>query len=179
MEDPLKEYKEKRRFGKTPEPTGGKSSGKNIFVVQKHDASRLHYDFRLEIDGVLKSWAVPKGPSLNPKDKRLAVMTEDHPLDYADFEGVIPDGLYGAGPVIVWDTGVVDGELEAGLRKGHMSFTLHGKKLKGEWSLVQLKGGKNWLLIKKDDGFASDRDILAEMPDSVLSGRSIQDVLKP
>jgi bifunctional non-homologous end joining protein LigD len=180
MEDPLKEYKEKRRFEKTPEPAGlRKSSGKNIFVVQKHDASRLHYDFRLEIDGVLKSWAVPKGPSLDPKDKRLAVMTEDHPLDYAKFEGVIPEG-YGAGTVMVWDTGTFENAGEAslgdGLRKGHMSFTLHGKKLKGGWSLIQMRGGRNWLLAKKDDEHAGSRDILAEEPDSAISGKSMEEI---
>lgn len=180
--DSLREYKEKRKFDKTPEPAGivKSSAGKLIFVVQKHDASRLHYDFRLEIDGVLKSWAVPKGPSLNPKDKRLAVMTEDHPLDYADFEGVIPEG-YGAGTVMVWDHGTVEGvgsTLDEGLKKGHMSFILKGKKLKGEWSLVQLKGrdDKNWLLIKKQDEFASEEDVLVSKPDSVLSGKSLKDI---
>lgn len=177
MEDSLNEYKKKRDFGKTPEPSGGKSSSRPIFVVQKHDASRLHYDFRLEINGVLKSWAVPKGPSLNPKDKRLAVLVEDHPLDYANFEGIIPEG-YGAGTVMVWDHGTVEGNLEEGLRGGHMSFTLHGKKLKGEWSLVQLKGGKNWLLMKKADGFASEKDVLAEKPDSALTGRSLEEIVK-
>ena len=169
---PLKEYKEKRDFKKTPEPTGGSNSGKPIFVVQKHDASHLHYDLRLELDGVLKSWAVPKGPSLDPKVKRLAVMTEDHPIDYAQFVGVISEG-YGAGTVMVWDNGTAEGELEEGLKKGHITFTLHGKKLNGEWSLVQLRGSKNWLLMKKDDEFASKDDILLSKPDSVLSGKSI------
>jgi len=174
--DPLKAYKEKRNFGKTPEPAGGKSSGKPVFVVQKHAASHLHYDFRIEISGVLKSWAVPKGPSLNPKDKRLAVMTEDHPLDYANFEGVIPEG-YGAGTVMIWDRGEFEcKDAESGLKEGRMSFTLHGRKLKGEWSLFQMKNRseKNWLLSKKDDEFAGEKDILEEEPDSVVSGRSIE-----
>lgn len=173
----LKEYNKKRKFDTTSEPEGNvKSSGKNIFVVQKHDASRLHYDFRMEIGGVLKSWAVPKGPSLDYKVKRLAVMTEDHPLDYADFEGVIPEGEYGAGPVIVWDNGTYEGDMD--LAKGHVDFVLKGKKLKGEWSLVQLKGGKNWLLIKKKDKEASDKDVLISKPDSVLTKRSIEEIAK-
>lgn len=176
MEDKLAEYR-KKRSSKTPEPIGGRSGSKPIFVVQKHDASHLHYDLRLEIDGVLKSWAVPKGPSLNPKDKRLAVMTEDHPLDYAKFEGIIPEG-YGAGTVMVWDRGTVGGELETELKKGHISFTLHGKKLKGGWSLVQLKGSKNWLLMKKQDEFADEDDILKTKPDSTLTGRSLEGIRK-
>jgi bifunctional non-homologous end joining protein LigD len=172
----LKEYGKKRDFKNTPEPKGGKVTGQNIFVVQKHDASRLHYDFRMELGGVLKSWAVPKGPSLNPKDKRLAVMTEDHPVDYAKFEGKIPEGEYGAGPVIVWDNGTYEGNLDEGLKKGHATFTLHGQKMKGEWSLVNLRGSKNWLLIKKDDDFASDENILESKPNSVLTNKSIEDM---
>ncbi len=190
MGDPLAEYKEKRRFEKTPEPAPvEKNSGKDIFVVQKHLASRLHYDLRLEVGGVLKSWAVPKGPSLNPADKRLAVVTEDHPLDYAGFEGVIPEGLYGAGTVMVWDTGTYentsekDGKrisMDEGLRKGHISFKLHGKKLKGAFSMVLMKGrGEgNWLIMKADDGGASNKDVLTEKPDSALTGRSLEDITK-
>jgi len=177
MEDSLKEYKEKRNPKKTPEPMGGKSSRKPIFVVQKHDASHLHYDFRLEIGNVLKSWAVPKGPSLNPKDRRLAVMTEDHPLDYANFEGVITEG-YGAGTVMIWDKGSVVAEepMEEGLKKGKLSFKLNGKKLKGGWSLIQMRGGRNWLLAKRGDEYASNRDILAEEPNSAVSGKSMEKI---
>lgn len=196
MEEPLAEYRKKRDAAKTPEPMGGRSSGTPIFVVQKHDASHLHYDLRLEINGVLASWAVPKGPSLNPKDKRLAVRTEDHPLDYAKFEGVIPEG-YGAGTVMVWDTGNFECEdAEAGLRKGTLSFKLTGKKLKGEWSLFQMKdrlgksregsrasreirGEKNWLLSKKQDEFASEKNILEEKPDSAISGKSLEQIKSP
>src|SRR5689334_24356977 len=138
-------YKKKRSFKNTPEPAGGKAAGASLkFVVQKHDATRLHYDFRLEMEGVLKSWAVPKGPSLNPADKRLAMMVEDHPLDYRTFEGIIPEGNYGAGTVIVWDEGTyssretadrAEGErlLREGLRKGHLRIVLNGQKLKGEF----------------------------------------------
>jgi len=137
----LEEYRRKRRFEKTPEPAGEKGSAatSNRFVVQKHDARRLHYDFRLEIDGALKSWAVPKGPSLNPADKRLAMQTEDHPLEYAGFEGVIPKGQYGAGPVMVWDQGTFEpeGGLSATrqLEGGDLTFTLHGRKLRGSFEL--------------------------------------------
>lgn len=190
MADPLAEYKEKRKFDKTPEPGPvQKSSGKDIFVVQKHLASHLHYDLRLEAGGVLKSWAVPKGPSLNPKEKRLCVMTEDHPVDYASFEGVIPEG-YGAGTVMVWDTGTYenlsekDGKpisMDEGLRKGHISFKLHGKKLKGSWSMVKTRFGgseKNWLLMKAADEGASEKDILAEKPDSALTGKSLEEISK-
>lgn len=172
----LEEYRKKRNPEKTNEPFSGESSEKPIFVVQKHDASHLHYDLRLESNGVLKSWAVPKGPSLDPKVKRLAVMTEDHPIDYARFEGNIPKEQYGGGAVMVWDNGIVEGDLEEGLKKGHASFILRGKKLKGEWSLVQLKDSKNWLLIKKDDEFVSKEDILLSKPDSVLTNRSIEQI---
>ena len=142
----LKEYKKKRTFGKTPEPTGGKPSAKTLhFVVQKHDATRLHYDFRLEMQGVLKSWAVPKGPSMNPEDRRLAMMVEDHPYDYKDFEGIIPEGNYGAGTVIIWDQGTYGSLEEEGtkekeeksllrqLKAGSLKFKLNGTKLKGEF----------------------------------------------
>lgn len=177
----LATYNQKRNFKKTPEPSGTKThTGKKlIFVVQKHDASHLHYDFRLEMEGVLKSWAVPKGPSLDPSVKRLAMQVEDHPWSYRDFEGEIPAGNYGAGDVIVWDTGTYEGEdgekgLLEGLRKGHLSFTLHGEKLKGSWSLVRTRRDKNdrsqWLLVKKDDEYASDEDVTREVG-SVLSNR--------
>ncbi len=129
------------------------------FVVHEHHSTRLHYDFRLEIAGVLKSWAIPKGPSMSPADKRLAVLVEDHPLEYGDFEGIIPEGNYGAGPVLIWDAGDFrpEGDPESGLRKGKLSFSLEGKKLKGSFSLVLMKGrgsGKDWLLIKGQDSFA-------------------------
>ncbi len=168
-------YNKKRNFGKTPEPTGKTKEDKDalIFVVQKHHASHLHYDLRLEMEGVLKSWAVPKGPSMNPGDKRLSMMVEDHPYDYKDFEGNIPEGNYGGGNVIVWDNGtyLANGEkdkkesekaLLAGLKKGHLNFILKGKKLKGEFDLVKIRNGKQenaWLLIKKEDKYASEADI--------------------
>jgi bifunctional non-homologous end joining protein LigD len=131
------------------------------FVVHEHHATRLHYDFRLEISGVLKSWAVPKGPSMNPAEKRLAVMVEDHPLEYGDFEGIIPQGHYGAGPVLIWDSGMFqpEGDPETGLKREKLSFALGGDKLKGSFSLALMKGrgtGKEWLLIKKRDAFARD-----------------------
>lgn len=184
----LTRYKQKRNFSQTAEPEGSvKGKGQQlIFVVQKHNASRLHYDFRLEMEGVLKSWAVPKGPSLNPDDKRLAMMVEDHPYDYKDFEGHIPEGNYGAGNVIVWDNGTYhsleggtakddEKKLLAGLNKGHISFILEGKKLKGEFALVKLKGkGDNaWLLIKKNDEYASTQDVLKKNK-SVLSNNTIE-----
>src|SRR5579863_5053387 len=166
----LKEYKKKRSFSSTPEPQGGHPDSKTLqFVVQKHAASRLHYDFRLEMDGVLKSWAVPKGPSLNPADKRLAMEVEDHPFDYKDFEGTIPAGNYGAGTVMVWDQGTYEVQPDADRKTnetlafeqwqaGHLRFTLAGSKLKGEFALVRIKSGrgKNWLLIKHRDEFAQD-----------------------
>src|SRR4026209_174950 len=134
-------YKKKRSFNKTPEPTGGKASGNALrFVIQKHDATRLHYDFRLELEGVLKSWAVPKGIPTTRADKRLAMHVEDHPLDYGDFEGVIPEGTYGAGSVMVWDTGTWEPRDEnplQALHAGKLKFLLHGQKLKGEWTLVR------------------------------------------
>ncbi|MGA3293819.1 MAG: DNA ligase D [Candidatus Acidiferrales bacterium] len=181
----LQEYRRKRRFSETPEPRGGaKAARGNHFVVQEHHATRLHYDFRLEVDGVLKSWAVPKGPSLNPSDKRLAVQTEDHPLDYAKFEGTIPKGNYGAGEVIVWDEGTFDpeGPLPASqqIERGELKFTLHGQKLNGSFVLVKLrssrwgKPGKDWLLIKHRDSAAQDDWNIAEHSESVLSGRIIR-----
>jgi len=166
----LSQYKQKRNFNESPEPVAGKSKSASqlAFVIQRHKASRLHYDFRLELDGTLKSWAVPKGPSMNPGDKRLAMMVEDHPYDYKDFAGVIPSG-YGAGIVEIWDSGTytaidqADGAasikaLRAGLKAGNLKFTLKGKKLKGEFALVKLKSKEEntWLLIKHRDKFAVD-----------------------
>lgn len=161
----LKEYQEKRNFNSTPEPDADLSGSPNrvpVFVIQKHEASHFHFDFRLEVDGVLKSWTVPKGPSMNPKDKRLAIEVEDHPLSYAHFEGVIPEGNYGAGLVEIWDSGVyayTDKSLDiaTAIKHGLIEFKLHGHKLKGLFTLVRtnLDGNiKNWLLIKKDDVFA-------------------------
>jgi bifunctional non-homologous end joining protein LigD len=188
---PLEEYRKKRDFDQTAEPEGKDSQagdGKLRFVVQKHAATRLHYDLRLELDGVLKSWAVPKGPSLNPKDKRLAKMTEDHPFDYRHFEGVIPKGSYGAGTMIIWDEGVYqapgagsreesENSLREGLENGNLKFTLEGKKLQGEYALVRMKddNGDNWLLIKKNDEFASSEDVL-EQSQSVRSGSSLEEI---
>ncbi len=176
-------YRRKRDFRRTPEPRGkaARQSGYR-YVIQKHDARRLHYDFRLELDGVLKSWAVPKGPSLDPRDKRLAVHVEDHPLDYGKFEGNIPERQYGAGAVIVWDRGkwIPEGDPRAGYRSGHLHFRLEGEKLRGDWKLVRTDGttsGKEqWLLLKVDDAYASDIDIVETLPDSVATGRSIDDV---
>jgi len=164
----LREYKKKRKFDETTEPKGEskKSKGKLIFVIQRHAASRLHYDFRLEMDGVLKSWAVPKGPSLDPKDKRLAMMVEDHPYDYKDFEGNIPEGNYGAGQVEIWDKGTYepieetdlpdDKFFQKELKSGSLKFKMNGKKLKGEFALVKMKNAENnaWLLNKHKDQFA-------------------------
>lgn len=162
----LKNYSLKRNFKKTPEPKGKQKSGKDlIFVIQKHHARNLHYDFRLEFDGVLKSWAVPKGPSFDPHNKRLAVEVEDHPIAYANFEGEIPKGEYGAGNVVIWDSGswMPPEDTAAALKKGHLDFTLHGKKLKGKWSLIRMgkpSDKNNWLLIKAKDQYAqTDYDI--------------------
>lgn len=172
----LELYKKKRNFKETPEPEGSTKSSKSklAFVIQRHKASRLHYDFRLEMDGVLKSWAVPKGPSLNPKDKRLAMMVEDHPYDYKDFAGVIPSG-YGAGIVEIWDEGTYSDpensdlktaqkSLRSALKAGNLKFTMFGKKLKGEFALVKLKGKDDnaWLLIKHNDEYAVDEDYNSE-----------------
>src|SRR6201995_4069882 len=161
---PLEEYASKRRFSDTPEPPPGKAGERfppNCFCVQRHDATRLHYDFRLEIDGVLKSWAVPKGPSLDPGVKHLAAHVEDHPIDYGDFEGNIPSGNYGAGSVMLWDRGTFEllGDLagDAQIAKGDLKFRLHGEKLNGDFALVHMKGrgkGNEWLIIKKRDEFA-------------------------
>ncbi len=179
----LETYAGKRRFAATPEPKAEKSrqrtAGLPRFVVHKHDATRLHYDLRLEMDGALASWAVPKGPSLNPADRRLAVETEDHPLEYADFEGRIPEGEYGAGDSLVWDRGTYEtdppGQASRMREKGHLSFVLHGQKLNGRWHLVRTRprGGKtSWLLFKgEDDAASKEHDIVAEHPESVKTGR--------
>jgi bifunctional non-homologous end joining protein LigD len=152
-----------------------------LFVVQKHQGRNLHYDFRLEVGGVLKSWAVPKGPSLNPAVKRLAVAVEDHPLEYADFEGNIPEGQYGAGPVMVWDQGTYNPEdpakSAASLENGELKFVLHGRKLRGSWVLVRTRN-HNWLLIKHRDAYASSEDITRLEPRSVFSGRSLSEIAR-
>ena len=191
---PLERYAAKRSFTRTPEPPAklaGERPGPLMFVVQKHAARQLHYDFRLELDGVLKSWAVPKGPSLDPSDKRMAVEVEDHPFDYASFEGVIPPKQYGAGNVIVWDCGVyspdegqqysfvdraeAQARVRAELAAGKLSILLCGEKLKGSFALVKTKTGNQWLLIKHRDRFAQPNDILAHKA-SVLSGMSLDDI---
>src|SRR5215208_171991 len=186
----LNEYNSKRNFKNTPEPSGvardtlqRDKKERLRFVIQKHDASKLHYDFRLETkDGVLLSWAVPKGPSLDPRQKRLAVETEDHPLDYIDFEGVIPEGNYGAGTVIVWDIGTytTGRDIRQQFREGKISFILSGKKIKGSFSLIRIRQRqKQWLLIKSgDDGYATseeeeeEEDLTITAPESVLTGRT-------
>jgi bifunctional non-homologous end joining protein LigD len=183
----LEAYRSKRNFKATAEPRGREPvESSDIFVVQKHDATRLHYDFRLALEGVLKSWAVTRGPSLDPGEKRLAVAVEDHPLEYSDFEGTIAEGEYGGGAVIVWDRGswTPIGDPQRGLKKGHLEFELHGEKLKGRWHLVRMRvkpqeKRENWLLIKGDDEYArsaADADILEEHPESVKTGRVIDDV---
>ncbi|CAM3022252.1 DNA polymerase ligase N-terminal domain-containing protein [Flavobacterium frigoris] len=182
----LKKYSEKRNFNSTTEPKGDAVKPKKelVFVVQKHAASHLHYDFRLEMDGVLKSWAIPKGPSMNPADKRLAIMVEDHPYDYKDFEGIIPEGNYGAGKVIVWDNGTYtladtqeEGDIKSDLEKGKLGIILKGHKLKGEFTLVRLKGKQEnaWLLIKKNDGDGSYDDVLLQ-DKSVVSHVTLEDL---
>lgn len=177
----LEKYEKKRDFNETNEPSGKKGKGKNekIFVVQKHQASNLHYDFRLVIDGVLKSWAIPKGPSMNPKEKRLAIQTEDHPIDYQDFEGVIPEGQYGAGKVIVWDKGEYKyknddnvKDIKEGLEKGEIKIELRGEKLKGVFVMVKMKG-KQWLLIKKKDKYSKKK---VKNEKSVKSGKTIEEI---
>lgn len=190
--DQLKTYRAKRDFRKTSEPAGRrkKSRGKPVFVIQKHDASRLHYDFRLEVDGVLKSWAVPKGPSTDPKEKRLAVPTEDHPLEYAEFEGTVPQDEYGAGTVMVWDTGTYwnlrerEGRavsMKNALRTGKVEVWLEGKKLSGGYALVRTgkKKDTRWLLIKMNDSAADRRrNPVSTQPKSVLSGRTLKQIQK-
>lgn len=184
----LRTYRGKRHFQRTSEPAGsGDSPGEQpTFVVQIHDASTLHFDFRLEVDGVLKSWSVPKGPSADPQDKRLAMPTEDHPLEYREFEGVIPKGEYGGGTVIVWEQGTyrpLSRDFSAALQRGHISFWLNGSKLRGGYALTRFRGGRGgsdedreaWLLVKEDDTHAGKRGA----PDpararSALSGRTLK-----
>lgn len=184
--DLLDKYNAKRDFAKTAEPRGELAeAGSHRFIVQKHDASRLHWDFRLELDGVLKSWAVTRGPSIDPDEKRLAVRTEDHPLSYADFEGTIPKGEYGGGTVMLWDSGTwapIKGKSERDLDKGHLHFTLDGERMKGEWLLIRLKPrgkerGENWLLRKLDDAEAGATDSLVETGlTSIKTGRTMQEI---
>jgi bifunctional non-homologous end joining protein LigD len=187
----LKEYRAKRRFDVTAEPAGvEKPAAKRrkalIFVVQKHRATALHYDFRLEWNGVLLSWAVPKGPSLDPTIKRLAMEVEDHPIEYAKFEGIIPEGEYGGGTVMIWDKGtwtLESPDVDAALKKGDLKFALHGKKLKGSWVLVRTRGryqgGRNtWLLIKHRDEHASTEDIAEALPRSVVSERLLVEIAR-
>jgi bifunctional non-homologous end joining protein LigD len=187
----LEQYRKKRDFAATPEPPGPEGPGEEgalSFVVHKHQASHLHYDLRLELDGVLKSWAIPKGPSLDPAEKKLAMLVEDHPFDYRTFEGVIPEGNYGAGRVMIWDRGSYraagrttrresEEALRQGLSRGHISFVLDGQKLKGEFALVRLKraGEKSWLLIKKKDAFTQGRGI-PQSEISVASGRTMEEI---
>jgi len=186
----LSEYNQKRDFRKTPEPSGetqAKKTGSGlIYVVQKHRATQLHYDFRLEWAGALLSWAVPKGPSLDPSVKRLAMQVEDHPIDYADFEGVIPAEEYGGGTVMVWDIGTWEPEVpnvDEALKKGDLKFQLFGKKLRGSWVLVRTRGfgsrsKPSWLLIKHRDAYASEEDVTAEEPKSALSGRVLAQIAR-
>ena len=177
----LKDYEKKRRFTKTPEPGPEKKTTRTgrSFVVQKHRATQLHYDFRLEADGVLKSWAVPKGPSLDPSVKRLAMQVEDHPVDYAKFEGVIPEGEYGGGTVMVWDYGTYEPEntddVSAAIKKGELKFSLKGKKLMGSWALVRTRD-RQWLLIKHRDYYAGDVDVAALAPVSILTRRTLAEI---
>jgi len=193
MAEKLETYYAKRDFSKTPEPRGkvhANAGGRLSYIIQKHAATRLHYDFRLELDGVMLSWAVPKGPSLDPADKRLAMHTEDHPMEYSEFEGVIPKGQYGGGTVLLWDRGVWEpiGDARAGYAKGHLRFRLDGEKLKGEWNLVRIHGsskygkddeGKAWLLMKVEDANAvrgANASIVDQAPTSVKSGRTIDEI---
>ena len=177
----LAEYKKKRHFNKTPEPGPEKKHTKTgrLFVIQKHRATALHYDFRLEVDGVLKSWAVPKGPSLDPKVRRLAMQVEDHPVDYADFEGVIPEGEYGGGTVMVWDYGTYEPEetddVSAALKKGELKFSLNGKKLKGSWVLVRTRE-RQWLLIKHRDYYTTEEEVTEVAPASILTRRTLAEI---
>ena len=190
----LTDYKKKRKFDKTPEPPAEsrspersrRANKKLAFVVQKHHATQLHYDFRLEMDGVLKSWAIPKGPTMDPKVKRLAMMVEDHPYDYKDFEGVIPEGNYGAGKVIVWDKGWHEIDIQApdwpktfkeGFKRGELKFILHGKKLKGSFALIKTPymGKTAWLFIKHRDKYATTKDITKDGK-SVISGKDVEEI---
>ena len=185
---PLEEYVAKRTFSNTPEPAPSKKApdfAGNYFCVQRHDATRLHYDFRLEIDGVLKSWAVPKGPSLDPSIKHLAAHVEDHPVEYGDFEGTIPAGNYGAGSVMLWDRGTFEilGDVsgDAQIARGDLKFRLHGEKLNGEFALVHMKNrgkGNEWLIIKKKDQFAAPGWDIESYAYSVLSGRTQEEIAR-
>ena len=189
----MKNYNEKRDFSKTKEPRDEPSRKKNkepIFVIQKHDATNLHYDFRLEIDNTLKSWSVPKGPSTDPSVKRMAIPTEDHPIAYADFEGTIPEGQYGGGTVMIWDHGTIESNkkdedgniisLEESFNEGSIEVTLYGKKLKGGYNLVEMKGGRmkgNWLLMKQDDDEAdARRNPVNTESKSAVTGRSLEEI---
>ena len=187
----LYKYRTKRDFARTPEPAGNtekkeRTARQRAYVIQKHRASQLHYDFRLEFAGVLLSWAVPKGPSLDPSVKRSPMRVEDHPVEYATFEGVIPEGEYGGGTVMVWDAGTwisENGDIETALQKGDLKFTLRGKKLRGSWVLVRTRGfgskaDKSWLLIKHRDRYASTKDITEQRPRSVLTNRLLADIAK-
>ena len=178
----LEEYQRKRDFSNSTEPKGNlEKINSRLYVVQKHDASHLHYDFRLELGGVLKSWAIPKGPCLDPSVKRLAVEVEDHPIEYGNFEGTIPKGEYGGGTVILWDKGTwssIDEDPLNAYHSGHLSIELNAYKLSGRWDLIRLKNTKNqWLLIKHKDAFAqslASYDILVERPHSVLSNKTLE-----
>jgi len=183
----LETYRKKRQFGVTTEPRGRKGRrGGHRYVIQKHAARRLHYDLRLELDGVMKSWAVTRGPSLDPGEKRLAVHVEDHPIEYNTFEGTIPQGEYGGGTVMIWDRGtwIPEGDPHKGYAKGHLVFALNGEKLHGRWHLVRMHARdgerhENWLLIKAKDEWARgprDKDILEEQPLSAATGRSIEEI---
>jgi bifunctional non-homologous end joining protein LigD len=185
----LTEYRKKRRFDVTAEPAGAKlprrAKKKLSYVIQKHRATALHYDFRLEWKGVLLSWAVPKGPSLDPSVKRMGMQTEDHPIEYAKFEGIIPEGQYGGGTVMIWDSGTWTPEVadvDAALKKGELKFRLDGKKLHGSWVLVRIRareGGRPpWLLIKHRDEFASSEDIVEKEPRSVVSKRILAEIAR-
>jgi bifunctional non-homologous end joining protein LigD len=190
---PLDRYRKKRDFKVTPEPSGDRSTGRAPgtnslrFVIQKHRASHLHYDFRLEWNGVMLSWAVPKGPSLDPSVKRLAMQVEDHPIDYSDFESVIPSGEYGGGTVMVWDTGTwmpAVPDVDAALRDGELKFSLNARKLNGSWVLVRTRGyGRSakrpaWLLIKHRDAYASKDDITRVAPRSAVSNRTLAEIAR-
>jgi len=183
----LAKYKKKRNFNKTPEPKGKigtKKVSKLLYIIQKHAASHLHYDFRLELNGVLLSWAVPKGPCLDPTVKRLAMHVEDHPIEYGSFEGIIPKGQYGGGTVMLWDTGEwipeEDKDPQKAYQAGSLKFTLKGDKLKGLWKLIRInKNDKTWLLIKGKDKYSvslNEYDILTEKPNSVLTNQSIDEI---
>jgi bifunctional non-homologous end joining protein LigD len=185
----LAEYRKKRRFDVTSEPSGAKTPRRAVkklsYVIQKHRATALHYDFRLEWKGVLLSWAVPKGPSLDPSVKRMAMPTEDHPIEYAKFEGIIPEGEYGGGTVMIWDAGTWTAEspdVDAALKKGDLKFRLDGKKLHGSWVLVRIRareGGRPpWLLIKHRDEFASKEDISEKEPRSIVSKRILAEIAR-